>query len=319
MISVIIPVYNVEKYLRECLDSVLNQSFDDLEIICVNDGSTDNSLNILKEYHKKDARIKIITQENKGLSSARNTGLEQSTGNYIYFIDSDDYIENNALSEVYNLAESKDLDMVIFKLLPFYDDTKEKVIKPYQEMEFLKEIVGENVFNFRNLGMKMYNLAVTVQGVLFKRELISNLRFPEGLIFEDNVFFTEAVLNANRILFYDKHLCNYRLRKGSIIDSKKNFSDIIEITNKLIDLAKKYDNFYPALYSKKFHGIVFRFLQVADEDKEDFFMKIQKDFIMHKEEYESSQDFNKLSEKEKNIFYAGLNSKNYKEFENRVS
>ncbi|WP_407376033.1 glycosyltransferase family 2 protein [Methanobrevibacter sp.] len=318
-ISVIIPVYNTEKYLKECLDSVCNQTFDDIEIICVNDGSMDNSLNILKSYWRHDSRFTIVSQENKGLSSARNTGLNQARGEYVYFIDSDDYIENTALAELYELSESKELDMNIFKIISFRDDSKEKFTLPYFEMEFLKDIVGEDVFSFKDLGIRMYDLAVTVYGVLFKRDLISDLRFPEGLIFGDNVFFTEAVFKAKRIYFYDKHLYNRRIRNGSITNSGSNFSDTIEITNMIIDLAKKYNNFDSYLYSKKLYRVRNRFLQVSDENKEEFFRKIQKDFFEHQEEYESSEDFNNLPDGQKSIFYAGLNAKNYKEFEDMIN
>ena len=108
-ISVIIPVYNVEDYLEECLDSIINQTFKDLEIICINDGSQDNSLNILEEYAEKDNRIKIITTKNQGLSAARNRGLENITGDYVYFIDSDDYLELTAFEELYAVSEEKSL------------------------------------------------------------------------------------------------------------------------------------------------------------------------------------------------------------------
>lgn len=317
-ISVIVPVYNVENYLRECLDSVINQTFEDIEIICVNDGSTDGSLTILKEYWRHDSRFTIISQENGGLSAARNTGLNVANGDYVYFLDSDDYIELNSLKETHALSQEKDLDMVLFKIISFWDDTKEKFTTPYFEMDFLRELVEDNVFNYKDLGKQMYDLAVTVPGVLFRRDLISNLSFPENLIFEDNVFFTEAVFNAKRILFYNKHLYYYRMRKDSITNSGSNFSDIIEIRNMIIDLAKKYDNFYGYLYAKKLNLIKFRFSQTSDEFKEDFFNKIKIDFEKHKEEYESSEDFQNLPDDVKSIFYAGLDSKNYEEFENKI-
>ena len=168
------------------------------------------------------------------------------------------------------------------------------------------------------LGSLITDLAVTVPGVLFRRDLISNLKFPEDLIFEDNVFFTEAVFNAKRILFYNKHLYYYRMRKDSITNSGSNFSDIIEIRNMIIDLAKKYDNFYSYLYAKKLNLIKFRFSQTSDEFKEDFFNKIKIDFEKHKDEYESSEDFQNLPDDVKSIFYAGLDSKNYEEFENKI-
>ena len=103
-ISVIIPVYNVEKYLRECLDSIVNQTFKDIEIICVDDGSTDKSLEILREYEQKDKRIIVISQPNKGVSTARNIGMQQATGKYMMFVDSDDYITQNACELIYNVS-----------------------------------------------------------------------------------------------------------------------------------------------------------------------------------------------------------------------
>uniref|UniRef100_UPI003864C4B3 glycosyltransferase family 2 protein n=1 Tax=Methanobrevibacter sp. TaxID=66852 RepID=UPI003864C4B3 len=114
-VSVIIPVYNVEKYLKECLDSVCNQTLANIEIICVNDGSTDNSLAILNEYAQKDGRIKIISQENQGLGAARNRGLEDASADYVYFLDSDDYIELTTLEKLFNNAVSNSSDVVLFK------------------------------------------------------------------------------------------------------------------------------------------------------------------------------------------------------------
>ena len=113
MISIIIPVYNVSKYLRVCLDSVINQTYKDLEIICINDGSLDNSLDILKEYSNKDNRIIIIDKKNSGVSAARNDGIERSSGEYLFFIDSDDYIDNDFIEVFYNNAKKNDSDLVI--------------------------------------------------------------------------------------------------------------------------------------------------------------------------------------------------------------
>ncbi len=113
-VSVIIPVYNTEKYLKECLDSVINQTFNDIEIICINDGSTDGSLNILTEYATIDSRIIVITQENKGVSEARNNGMEKAGGEYIMFLDSDDYLYKQACEIAYNSATSNNADVGIF-------------------------------------------------------------------------------------------------------------------------------------------------------------------------------------------------------------
>ena len=113
-ISVIVPVYNCEDYLEESIRSILNQSFNDIEIICVDDGSTDDSLNILKELSKQDTRLKVYTQENQGASVARNNALEKASGDYIYFFDADDYAVEDCLEKVYSNAVNNDSDMVIF-------------------------------------------------------------------------------------------------------------------------------------------------------------------------------------------------------------
>ena len=136
-ISVIVPVYNTQKYLNECLNSLINQTFQDIEIICINDGSTDDSLEVLNEFSKKDNRIKIVTQKNSGLSASRNHGIELSKGEYIYFIDSDDYIELNTLKELYDISIENSCDLIIFKLINFYDDNYEKFTSTYYEMNIL--------------------------------------------------------------------------------------------------------------------------------------------------------------------------------------
>ena len=118
-ISVVIPIFNTAPYLKECLDSVLNQTFTDFEVICVNDGSNDSSLEILKKYQQKDNRIKIINQENKGAGAARNVGIDHSRGEYILFLDSDDYLDKDTLNDCYEIAHSKSLDILLFKIINF--------------------------------------------------------------------------------------------------------------------------------------------------------------------------------------------------------
>lgn len=122
-ISIIIPVYNVEKYLHECLDSIINQTFTDIEIICVDDGSTDKSSEILEEYEQKDKRFTVISQPNKGVSAARNRGMQQAKGKYIMFVDSDDWLAHNACEQAYKAATGNDCDMLLFSHNKFTDQT----------------------------------------------------------------------------------------------------------------------------------------------------------------------------------------------------
>ena len=186
-VSVIIPVYNTEKYLKECLDSIVNQSFEDIEIICINDGSTDNSLEILREYEEFDKRISVVCQENEGLSITRNNGIKLAKGEYVYFIDSDDYLELTALEELYTISKEKNLDILIFKLINFDDGTDNKYTSEYYEMESLKYLNGK-VFNYADIGENALNFAVSAPGKFYKNKLICDMEFPEKLIFEDNLF-----------------------------------------------------------------------------------------------------------------------------------
>ena len=317
-VSVIIPVYNVEKYLRECLDSVCSQTLEDIEIICVNDGSSDGSMDILKEYESNDSRISIISQENKGLSAARNSGLDKASGDYVYFIDSDDYIELDALEKLYNICKEKSLDCVIFKLINFDDDTKEKFQTKYYDMEFLRDAVGDNVFSNEDISKDIFHIAVSIPGKFFRRDLIEDMRFEEGLIFEDNPFFVEVLLKSKRLLFLDEYLYNRRVRQDSIITSNENFTDYLIISNRLVDLTIKYgcyEKYKPQLYEKILKNSFIRFTQVDDDNKQHFLDTMKEDFLSKKEEYDADEIFQNGDERLKEIFYRCIDSKTPKEYE----
>ena len=135
-ISVVVPVYNVENYLPDCLDSLVNQTFKDIEIICINDGSPDNSLQILEEYAEKDSRMKVFSQENGGHAVATNRGISMATGDYLFLMDSDDVLELNALELSYNRAEEKDVDFVIFKAIN-YNHARDEYYAPLVSVIFI--------------------------------------------------------------------------------------------------------------------------------------------------------------------------------------
>ena len=215
LLSVIIPVYNVEPYLEQCLDSVVNQTYKNLEIICINDGSTDNSLKILEKYQKKDKRIKIINQENKGVSAARNAGVDIATGEYITFVDSDDYLELNAYEEAMKvMLQDRSVDLIEFGIKPFTTSN---------------DIVNKNRVNdIREYYRKRLNL-VLYSGVVWNK--IFNLKrikdigitFPvEIRLFEDLYFSYAYAININKQSFVDLALYNYRVRCGSIVRQEIN-------------------------------------------------------------------------------------------------
>ena len=322
-ISVIVPVYNTEKYLNECISSIINQTFEDIEVICIDDGSTDNSLNILKEYAKEDKRISIVHQDNMGISKTRNIGLGLAKGKYVTFIDSDDYFELTALEECYSIAEDQTMDILIFKFLNFDNETGEKIYSKNFEMKHLKDKVGENVFNYRDVIEYFFRISPTTAGKFYRREFVSDLRYVEGLIFEDNPFFIKAFLKADRVYFYDRHLYHRRLRADSITHSFHHaFSDCIEIYEiiaKTIEDNGVYDELKEEVLRNRCKDVFNRFSQVKDEYKVDFFDKIQANFSKIRPRLENDGTLINCDEKTRVIFYSALEADNGSEFELMVN
>ena len=228
LVSVIIPVYNTAPYLCACLDSVINQTLKEIEIICVNDGSTDNSLSILEEYYGSDSRITIVSKGNSGLSSSRNVGLEYAQGEYVQFLDSDDLLELYALDELYHYAKQETLDILFFNAASFYESnllkqnfgdftdyylTKTDLSKPRngQQMFLAMEQSGE------------YRTSACLQ--LIKRTHLreNNISFLEGILHEDNLFTLQNLLLANSVARVNKPYYLRRVRENSIMTFKKRY------------------------------------------------------------------------------------------------
>ncbi len=188
-VSIIVPVYNVESYLNRCLDSLINQSFDDIEIICINDGSTDSSLEILKEYEKKDSRVKIINQENQGLSGARNSGIEIAIGDYISFVDSDDWINLDMIKEMYQQANIENADVVICSYTREYSD------KSRDKKFNMPEIT---IYNERDVSLKLHRKIV---GPI--REELANPDHTDSLVTAWGKLYKSSIIKENYIKFID--------------------------------------------------------------------------------------------------------------------
>lgn len=253
-ISVVVPIYNVEKYLEKCLDSILEQTYKNLEIILVDDGSPDKCGEICEKYHQKDERIIVIHQENKGLSGARNTGLEKSTGKYICFIDSDDYINKNMIEILYNnlIETNSDISICGFKQVNENDKIKrnnnliEKNIKVLDKEKCLKELIYHK-----------YQLDIVTWNKLYKKALFNNIRFPEGKIYEDFATIPFLVDESNNICVTSEKLYYYVQRKGSINNNLKfnpKIYDLIENINKMENLIEKK---YKKIYEYVIPGILF--------------------------------------------------------------
>ena len=321
-ISVIIPVYNEEDYLNECLDSIVNQSLEDIEIICVDDGSTDNSLNILKSY-ESDNRIKIIPKENSGLGASRNVALDIAQGEYIVFMDSDDYLNLNALEALYDLAESKSLDCIIYKIANFNNRTRKEFHTDYFDMRFLRDLVGDKVFDWSHVKDCLFQISVTSPSKLFKRQTIENIRFPEGLLFEDTLFFIKVLFNAQRMYFLDEYLYYRRIHSDSITNSYyAEFSDCITIYDMIYDYLKeieRYDEFKVQVFEKQCENIFHRYSQLPDEFKDDYFKKAKSSFSKIESELKTNGVLEMANERSVTIFNGILNCDTYREFELTVA
>lgn len=233
LFSIIIPVYNVKQYLHDCLNSVLNQTFLNYEVICINDGSTDGSSLILDEYAAKYSNVSIINQENKGLSAARNAGIRAAKGDYIFFLDSDDWIEPNTLKI---LAEKqKGEDLLCFNGRRYFEDG---TTEPPDAGIVEDRLTGWEYYNKYALVSRKFHFVCTVLR-LYRREYLlkNNLLFEEGIYHEDNLFTPLACYYAKSVKVIPDILYVYRIREGSITQTAnvQRLFDMITVANKLSD------------------------------------------------------------------------------------
>ena len=230
-VSVIVPIYNVEKYLEKCINSLLSQTLEDIQIILVNDGSKDNSGNIAKEYEKNNNdRVIYVEKENGGLSDARNYGLKYATGDFIAFLDSDDYIEKNAYEEMYNKAIEENADYVECDFI----------------WEFPNKIRVDKQYPYKNKKEMLSFVRVVAWNKLIKRQLIidNNLEFPKGLRYEDIEFTYKLIPFVNKFAYVDKPFIHYVQREGSIANvQNERTAEIFTVLDNVIEFYKK-NNIY---------------------------------------------------------------------------
>ena len=225
-VSVIVPVYNVEKYITRCLTSLVNQTIDDLEIILVNDGSTDNSEKLIKQFKKDYKNIIYVKKENGGLSSARNFGLIYATGEYIAFLDSDDYVDKSIYQKMYEKAKATNSDYVECDFIWKYPDNE-------------KIDVG---FRYKDKKEMFEKARVVAWNKLIKREIIINnkLEFPVGLYYEDVEFFYKLLPYINNFSFVEEPLIYYVQRGNSIVNKQDaRTKQIFKVLDNVINYYKK--------------------------------------------------------------------------------
>lgn len=237
-ISVIVPVYKVEEYIDTCVNSIINQTFDDLEIILVDDGSPDRCGEICDQYAEKDSRIKVIHKANGGLSDARNVGFEASSGEYISFIDSDDYIQPTMLQKLYEACLNHDLKMAGCDFFYIFDNSDDVI----SGSSGLTEVISAEEFFLRVIDTQKF-LEMTAWNKLYHRSLFeSGVRYPKGKLFEDQGTTYRFVFQNEKIAHISEPLYAYRKQRAGAITSQ-NYStrenDRIEMTSQMVDYVKK--------------------------------------------------------------------------------
>ena len=282
-VSIIIPAYNVEKYIRDIIKTIENQTYSNKEIIIINDGSTDNTLEICQELSKKNKEIKIINQENKGVSEARNRGIEEATGEFIAFIDADDLLEKDMIEMLVRGLEKYNADISIcgYKIKSkhecynYYGTGK---IEKYDQKQLISEFLKEE------------KISVSLWNKLFRRECIENIRFIKGLrINEDKLFLLKAILNAQDGVYQD--LCKYIYIKREDSATTSKFSerifDVIKVNKIIKDILK--DKRYTDIKLVEINEVIslvtiYRMMLLSNSEK-----IYEKEYIKIKEKIKSSQ------------------------------
>ena len=257
-VSVIIPAYNVEEYIGECLDSALNSTLKELEIICIDDGSTDSTPEILKEYAERDNRIVVLTKKNGGAASSRNFALPHARGKYIHFLDSDDKIHPRAYEYLYCEAENNSLDILYFDYTAFYHNDEIKQSYKFTKPTAVKQGVYDEVMTGRDMYISAVNNKTFCSSTCFqliRKDFLTenNISFVEGIVYEDNIFNIQTLLSARRAAYRNIILYLRRIREGSVVTStvtKHRIYSLFTVLNKFEELsAARHFNEDKELYS----------------------------------------------------------------------
>jgi len=313
-VSIIIPIYNAENYLKKCLDSIINQTYKNIEIILINDGSTDNSLEICKQY--KDDRIKLINQKNSGVSTARNVGLDLVTGDYITFVDSDDWLELDAIESMVNFIEIRKTDIARFnyQINGVNQNASQKLEKTDIE-KFVKKLISGEVPGYLWL-------------LLIKKEIIKDIKFKTDLsLAEDLVFILEILKNTKSIAISDKITYNYFLTTDSasrgIKHYRRNLHNELLINKYINDI---YDNKYSKLTNtRQMQEIQLYLLKMhrdgyeLNEIKEEFYFLINDEYFNNMKKDIDNSRLNKRYKKIYNFIDKKQFSKMIKYFKNEIT
>ena len=284
-VSVVVPVYNVENYLRKNLDSIRNQTLKDIEIICVDDGSTDSSLQILQEYAQMDGRIRIIEQQNAGAGAARNKGLDAAQGKYLSFLDSDDFFEPDMLEKMYRLAEKDQTDFVVCKSDQYHTDKEEFVPVSWVVRE--KEIPPYQPFSHRQMTDNIFKVFVGwAWDKLYLRSFVQEygLRFQEQRTSNDLLFVFSALVLAKRISVLKQVMVHQRRdAKDSLSKTRENswwcFHDALAELKKELEKEQFFKEVEKDYINYALHFTLWNLNSLAEPTKSLLIEKLQKDWL----------------------------------------
>lgn len=285
-VSVIIPVYNAEAYLRQCMDSVVNQTQEELEIICVDDGSTDTSAEILKEYAVKDRRIAIYSKSNAGYGHTINYGLERSKGKYIAIVESDDFIDANGIEKLYACAEENNADYVRSNYYEFSGGEKDKLntsLNPYVNKKIKSACEEKELF---------YNIGVSPWACLYKRSFLdgNNIRMNEtpGASFQDNSWQFQVLLQAKKIVLLKEAYYHYRIdNMSSSVNNRKKVFCVVDEKNYMERKLEEYKitDFSILTAFARFVFVIYKwnYSRISGEYQQDFLMEWKKELLDQKQ------------------------------------
>lgn len=335
-VSIIVPVCNVEEFLSECLDSCINQTLQDIEIICVNDGSSDNSLKILQEYANKDNRVKIIDKDNAGYGHAMNIGMDMASGEYIGIVESDDFVELDMYEKLYNLASLHKLDFIKADFYRFSYDEQGNIEKRLDRVAARAPDVYNKIVNPKDDTRVFHLVMQTWCGIYNRNFLISNnIRHNEtpGASYQDNGFWFQTFMFANRIYFYDEAFYMNRrdnpnssvYNKGKVYCMHEEYEYIKNILNKHPDLYKLFKYQFSR---KKFLNFLFTYNRISNEFKWEYLFSIQdelKKAIIHSEiDWDDFDDKDRIKlelilKNPKEVFFTDIRKNFVKEQNKKIS
>lgn len=284
-VSIVVPVYNVEMYLPQCLGSLTGQTLEEIQIICVDDGSVDGSVDILAEFSKRDDRVSIIHKKNGGLSSARNLGMAAAVGDFVGFVDSDDWVSPEMFERLYVKAIKYDAEIAMCGLCQFDSETGTVLpADPYYDLEVLQAYVDKS-FNLTDTKDVLFRLCVTSVNKIYRSDLIKRVKpqFPEGLIFEDVPFFFDTYLNSRAAVAVRENLYHYRRNRVGATTAPNNekFAQIIDIQNVVEEVFARSGverQFAMQLLEYKIMNLVHTMNRFESGRRESYFDKMKGEF-----------------------------------------